>query len=109
MPATARKKNNVSESGAGQVCAASSGQSIDCTLASLTNGADTPITVTSSVASSVAPDPSFSYTAPAPPNATLFPYTTLFRSARNVTLTVAKAFQDTSVDAGTGSHTFTIT
>src|SRR5436305_15257343 len=39
----------------------------------------------------------------------------LFRSsahvaiARNVTLTVAKAFQDTSVDAGTGSHTFTIT
>src|SRR5207302_782983 len=55
----------VSDSATGEPCAASSGQSIDCTLASLTNGASKTFTVTYSVASSVAPDPSVSNTATA--------------------------------------------
>src|SRR5207302_761108 len=55
----------VGDSGAGQPCVASAGQAIDCTLASLANGASYTVMVTYSVASSVAPDPSVSHSSPA--------------------------------------------
>src|SRR5437764_11033573 len=75
----------------------------------LTCSANKTITLTYSVPSSVAPDPSVSNPATAATNGNTFPTPPPAALARNVTLTVAKAFQDTSVDAGTGSHTFTIT
>src|SRR5947207_758256 len=55
----------VSDTGAGGACVASAGQSIDCTLASLANGASKTFMVTYAVASSVAPDPPISNTATA--------------------------------------------
>src|SRR5207245_896629 len=84
-------------------------QTIDCTLASLANGASKTFTVTYSVGSSVAPDLSVANTASAVTNGTTFTGSATVAITRNVTLKVDKAFQDTSVDAGTGGHTFTIT
>src|SRR5207253_2464198 len=98
----------VGDSGAGQPCVASAGQAIDCTLASLANGASYTVMVTYSVASSVAPDPSVSNTAYAATNGNTFNGAATVAITRNVTLTVAKVFQDASVDAGTGGHTFTL-
>src|SRR5437660_236583 len=98
----------ISESGAGQACAASALQNVNCTF-DLANGSTKTITVTYSVAANVAPA-TVSNTATAAssgqpiPASTLFPYTTLFRSS----LAVTKTFTDNSVDAGTSGHTFTI-
>src|SRR5207302_1959750 len=86
----------VGDSGAGQPCVASAGQAIDCTLASLANGASYTVMVTYSVASSVAPDPSVSNTAYAATNGNTFNGAASVAITRNVTLTVAKVFQDTS-------------
>src|SRR5207245_1094759 len=92
----------------GQVCELSALQAVDCTYASLANGASVTITVTYSVASSVAPAAAVSNTAYAATNGNTFNGADTVAIARNVSLSVVKTFADTSVDAGTSGHTFTI-
>src|SRR5439155_370957 len=98
----------VSESGAGQACAASALQSVNCTLV-LANGATKTITVTYSVASTVAPATvSNTATAAASGQPTDATGSDTLDITRSVSLAVTKTFADNSVDAGTSGHTFTI-
>src|SRR5439155_418874 len=99
---------SVSNSATGEPCVASALQAVDSTYASLANGASVTITVTYSVAASVAPAASVSNTAYATANGNTFNGADTVAIARNVTLTVVKTFADNSVDAGTGGHTFSI-
>src|SRR5436309_3128689 len=97
-----------SESGAGQSCAASARQNLDCTF-ELANDATKTITVTYSVAANVAPA-TVSNTATAAASCQPIDATgsDTVNIARSGSLAITKTFADNSVDAGTSGHTFTI-
>src|SRR5439155_4488730 len=90
----------VSESGAGQACAASTGQSINCTF-DLAYNATKTITVTYSVGASVATGNVSNTAYASASGATTATGTDTVDITRSVALVVTKTFADNSVDAGT--------
>src|SRR5438105_876882 len=90
------------------MCVASAGQAIDCTLASLANGASYTVMVTYSVASSVAPDRSEERRVGTACRGNTFRGPATVAITRNVTLPEGKLFKCASVDAGSGGHTVAI-
>src|SRR3972149_5583540 len=91
-------------------CAASSGQSVDCTFATLAAGATAIVTVTYHVAAATPADPAVPNTgdASSPDNSATDSDTVALTITSDVALSVVKAFSPASVTAGDGDHTFTI-
>ena len=90
-------------------CAASSGQSLDCTLAHLAAGEDATITVTYHVDADEEADASVSNSATVTsdePGTDTDSDTVAI--VEDVVLDVTKTFADASVEAGTSGHTFTV-
>ncbi len=88
-------------------CAASSGQSVDCTF-ELAAGATKTITVTYSVASSVAPATVSNQADALDAEGNSAQDTDTVDVVRSVDLDLVKHFDDDAVDAGTSGHTFTL-
>ena len=93
---------------AGVDCTASSGQTVDCSLASLAAGASATVTVAYSVAADVA-DATVSNTASAASDEDSDSGSADLTITNDVDLTVTKVFDPATVSAGDGSHDFTIT